>query len=419
MSDQPAAPAVEANANSPAEGSPLPTLRLRKREERRLRGGHLWVFSNEVDTRATPLKDFAPGDAVTVVASNGRFLGHGYVNPRSLIAARVLSREQAVIPDRDLLAARLRQAMTLRQHWLRQDRWCRLVHGEGDLLPGLVVDRFDELLVGQITTAGMARWQDTLAGLLRELVPGVTALRWANDTSVRDLEGLPREVTMGFGAEPAQLTVSEGEARFELPGAGGQKTGWYYDQRTNRERLLGLLQPGHRVLDVFSYVGAWGIRAAMAGAGPVTCVDSSAAAMEAVSHNASLNGVEVGTRQGDAATVLKALASEGQRFEVIVLDPPALIPRRKDIEAGTKAYWQLNELAMRLLADDGLLVSCSCSHHLTEESLVGIVAGCARHQHRDIQLLARGEQAPDHPVHPAIDQTRYLKALYCRVSKRS
>ncbi|MEO0422773.1 MAG: class I SAM-dependent rRNA methyltransferase [Pseudomonadota bacterium] len=402
----------------PVVETPYALLTLRKREERRLRAGHLWVFSNEVDTRTTSLKDFAPGDPVTVVGSSGRFLGHGYVNPRSLIAARVLSRDPGVLPNEALLGARLRQAVALREGWLRQARWGRLVHGEGDLLPGLVVDRFDDLLVGQVTTAGMARWQDTLAHLLRDIVPGVKALRWANDTAVRDLEGLPRESCMGFGELPDQLTVEEGDARFELPGGGGQKTGWYYDQRRNRERLLPMIQPGHRVLDVFSYVGAWGIRAALAGAGPVTCVDSSAPALAAVAHNAALNGVEVQARQGDAAGVLKALAGEGQRFDVIVLDPPALIPRRKDIEAGTKAYWQLNELAMRLLADDGLLVSCSCSHHLTEESLLRVVAGCARHQHRDLQVLMRGEQAPDHPVHPAIEQSRYLKALYCRVSAR-
>ncbi|MEM9385182.1 MAG: class I SAM-dependent rRNA methyltransferase [Pseudomonadota bacterium] len=402
----------------PVLNTPYPRLTLRKREERRLRGGHLWVFSNEVDTRATPLKDFAPGDAVTVVGSSGRFLGHGYVNPRSLIAARILSREPDVLPDEALLSARLRQAVALREGWLGQARWCRLIHGEGDLLPGLVVDRFDELLVGQITTAGMARWQDALGELLREHAPGVRALRWANDTAVRDLEGLARESRMGFGEPPAKLTVKEGDARFELPGAGGQKTGWYYDQRANRERLLPMLREGHRMLDVFSYVGAWGIRAALAGAGPVVCVDSSSPALDAVAHNAALNGVEVKTHQGDAAAVLKALAAQGQRFDVLVLDPPALIPRRKDIEAGTKAYWQLNELAMRLVADDGLLVSCSCSHHLSEESLLGVVAGCARHQRRDLQILMRGEQAPDHPVHPSIEQSRYLKALYCRVGAR-
>ncbi|MEO0971634.1 MAG: class I SAM-dependent rRNA methyltransferase [Pseudomonadota bacterium] len=401
-----------------ASAGELPILKLRKREERRVRGGHLWVYSNEVDTKATPLKAFSPGDPVTLHASNGRFLGHGYVNPRSLIAVRLLSRSASRVPDEALLEERLRGAIALREQWLGSSEWGRLVHGEGDLLPGLVLDRYGDLLVGQITTAGMARWQEALERLLPTLLPQVNALRWANDTAVRELEGLARDTTVGFGTPCDTLHVEEGEARFALPAASGQKTGWYYDQRANRERLLPWLRPGARVLDVFSYVGAWGIRAAMAGAGPVTCVDASRPALDALKANAQANGVSIGTRQGDAAQVLKDLANEGQRYEVIIVDPPALIPRRKDVEAGTRAYWQLNELAMRLLADDGLLVSCSCSHHLTEEALTGIVAGCAKHQHRAAQIIARGEQAPDHPVHPAIVETRYLKALFCRVSGR-
>lgn len=403
----------------PARAAPLPhaELRLKRREERRLRGGHLWVFSNEVDTDATPLRAFAPGDPVSVVAAGGRFLGNGYVNPHSLIAARLLSRHEDTPVSAALLRARLRAAIALRERWLGTARFARLVHGEGDLLPGLVVDRYDDVLVGQLTTAGMERWRATLATALGELT-GAATLLWANDLGVRELEGLARETHVAFGTAPAEVTVEEGGARFAIPATAGQKTGWYYDQRANRERLRALVRPGDRVLDVFSYVGAWGIQAALAGAGEVTCVDSSRPALALAQANAQRNGATLQTRQGDAAAVLKALAQEGRRFEVVILDPPALIPRRKDVEAGTRAYRQLNELALRLLADDALLVSCSCSHHLPEEALTGVVAGAARHQQRELQILARGEQAADHPVHPDIEQTRYLKALFCRVRTR-
>ncbi len=400
---------------APADGTPRAVVRLKKREERRLRAGHLWVFSNEVDTRATPLTDFAPGDEVVVQSASGRFVGAGYVNPRSLISVRLLTRNAAEGLDEPLLRRRLQAAAALRERWLAEPRWCRLVYGEADLLPGLVVDRYDDLLVGQITTAGMERCRAQLEALLAEL-PGVRALLWANDAAVRTLEGLPRRAEVGFGEVPDTVLVREGEATFEVSPAGGQKTGWYYDQRENRARLARYAR-GARVLDVFSYVGAWGVQAGLAGAASVTCVDSSAPALAAAARNGERNGIDLETLAGDAATVLKTLAAEQRRFDLVVLDPPALIPRRKDVDAGKRAYWQLNELALKLLADEGVLVSCSCSHHLPEAELTTIVGGCARHQGRHLQVLERGEQGIDHPVHPAIPETRYLKAVYCRVTR--
>jgi 23S rRNA (cytosine1962-C5)-methyltransferase len=402
------------DAPAGADPSGPRTLRLRRREERRLKAGHLWVFSNEVDTRATPLKDCEPGEDVTLLSSSGRFLGYGYVNPASLISVRLLSRRRQELPDASWLARRIHEALALRSRWLGEARYCRLVHSEGDLLPGLVVDRYGELLVAQITTAGMERRREAIAELLQG-IDGVTALLWANDVPVRTLEGLERSTEVAFGEVPDTVMVQEGDARFEVAPVAGQKTGWYYDQRENRRRLS-RYAPDARVLDVFSYVGAWGVSAALAGARAVTCIDSSAPALAAASANAERNGVALEAIVGDAAETLKALAHQQRRFDVIVIDPPALIPRRKDKQAGTRAYWQLNELAMRLLADDAILVSCSCSHHLDEQELTHIVAGCARHQHRQLQVLERGEQSPDHPVHPSIPETRYLKAVFCRVT---
>ncbi len=204
---------------------------------------------------------------------------------------------------------------------------------------------------------------------------------------------------------------------FAAPLAEGQKTGWFYDQAANRALLGRLMPPGARVLDVCSYVGAWALTALMSGAGRATCVDASQAALDFAQRNAAAAGKTLETLRGDAFEVLKSLHEAGERFDVVILDPPAFIKRRKDIPQGQAAYRKLNQLAMNLIERDGLLVSCSCSYHLEEQQLVGAVQAAARHSARFAQIIAFGGQSPDHPVHPAIPETRYLKALFCRVSR--
>ena len=201
-----------------------------------------------------------------------------------------------------------------------------------------------------------------------------------------------------------------------VPMAGAQKTGWFYDQAANRELFRRLLWPGVKVLDVCSYVGAWAISALRSGAREALCVDSSAGALAAAESNAIANGVSVRVRRGDAFEVLEQLQLEGERFDVVVLDPPAFIKRRKDLPRGEAAYRKLNQLAMRLLEPDAMLVSCSCSFHLPADDLAGLIQAAARHTSRYVQVLAAGGQASDHPVHPAIPESRYLKAFFCRVT---
>jgi 23S rRNA (cytosine1962-C5)-methyltransferase len=389
----------------------LPPLILRKNEDRRLRAGHLWVFSNEVDTVRTPLKNFAPGDAVEIQSHSGRFIGNGYVNPNSLICARILSRDATHAPDRSLLVHRLNIALSLRQR-LYARPFYRLVFGESDALPGLVVDRYGELLVVQITTAGMERLRDDIAAALEKVIKPAGIL-WRNDVGMRELEGLPLYTDI-TGAVPDTAMIEEHGQRFEVPLSGGQKTGWFYDQYDNRGRMLRYL-PGRRLLDVFSYVGAWGVTAAARGASDVHCVDSSAAALACVQRNASLNGVEVTGHQGDAFDVLRELHTAGEKFDVVILDPPAFVKRKKDLAAGRDAYRRINQLGMQLLNRDGLLISCSCSHHMPAQDLLLAIQSGARHLDRDAQLLEQGGQAADHPVHPAIPETAYLKAFYVRV----
>lgn len=391
----------------------LPTIVLRRHEERRLQRGHLWVYSNEVDTQTTPLKGFTPGDPVTVLAQGGQPLGSGYVNPHSLICARLISYQRDVVLDRRLLAARLGAALALRE--ALYDRPCyRLVHGEGDGLPGLVVDRYADVLVVQIGTAGMERLRAELIPALVELLaPRAILLR--NDSPLRTLEGLDSAVETVHGSLPERLAIDEGGLRFEVAATGGQKTGWFFDQRPNRDRLL-RYAPGKRVLDLFSYVGAWGLRAAAAGASEVLCVDSSAPALAQLAANATANGLDdrVATRRGDVFEVLRALREAGARYEVVVVDPPALIKRGKDHKAGLEAYRRLNRLALQVLAPGGVILTSSCSFHLTRDELRGALERAARQVDVELQILEQGHQGPDHPVHPAIVETDYLKCLVAR-----
>ena len=390
----------------------LPPLILKKNEDRRLRAGHLWVFSNEVDTAKSPLKGFEPGDLAEIQASNGHVIGTGYVNPNSLIAARILSRDPRHPPDRSLLVHRLNVALALRER-LYPGPYYRLLFGESDGLPGLTVDRYGDVLVAQITTAGMERMKaDVVAALEKVIKPAAILLR--NDTGIRELEGLPLYTETALGDVPDVVRVEEHGLVFQAPLAAGQKTGWFFDQYANRARLFPYVKK-QRVLDVCSYVGAWGVQAAVHGATGVTCVDSSAAALEWAGKNAAANGVQLTLLEADAFDALKELREAGEKFGVVVLDPPAFVKRRKDLAAGSEAYRRLNQLAMQLLERDGMLISCSCSHHMAGEDLLAAIQSASRHLGRDAQVLEQGMQAPDHPLHPAIPETAYLKAFYMRV----
>ncbi|MDQ5910243.1 MAG: rRNA (cytosine1962-C5)-methyltransferase [Pseudomonadota bacterium] len=401
-------------SEAPSSPTELAPLRLRKNEDRRLRAGHLWVYSNEVDVEATPLRDFQPGQPVTIQASNGKFIGTGYINPHVLLCARLVSRDPEHPLNPSLLVHRLNVALSLRER-LYARPFYRLVHGEGDGLPGLIVDRYGDLCVAQLTTAGMDRVkEDVLAALQKVLKP--QAVLWRNDSPVREIEGLERYVVDAAGEVPETVVVEEDDLRFQVAPRTGQKTGWFYDQRDNRTRLDRYVRD-RRVLDVFSYVGAWGIRAAVRGAREVLSVDSSAPALELAAANAALNGVSDRVRfeQGDAFEVLKALREARERFDVVIVDPPAFIKRRKDLKEGTLAYRRINEMAMQVLERDGVLASCSCSQLFPREALEQTLLQASRHLDRNLVILEQGRQGPDHPFPPAIPETDYLKAVFARV----
>jgi 23S rRNA (cytosine1962-C5)-methyltransferase len=392
----------------------VPVLKLKRGEDRRLRAGHLWIFSNEVDTAATPLTQFEPGAAVQVHSDRDQFLGFAYVNPRTLIAARIVGRDAAYPLDGSLLVHRLRVALALREKLYREPYY-RLAFGESDGLPGLVLDRYGDVLVAQSGTAGIDRLRAEIEDAVAKVV-GTKTLVWKNDSGARDLEGLALDVSAS-GEIPQEITVREQGVEFVAPLAQGQKTGWFYDQAANRERLRRYLPAGARVLDVCSYVGAWAVTAMKGGAGSATCVDSSATALGYVERNAKANGVTVETVRDDAFDALKALQEKGARYDVVILDPPAFAKRKKDVPQATAAYRKLNQLALPLIERDGILVSCTCSHHMPADDLAAAIQGAARHASRFVQILELGGQSPDHPVHPAIPETRYLKAFFCRVTR--
>lgn len=390
------------------------TLQLKPQSDKRLRAGHLWIYSNEVDVAKTPLKDFESGQQVEVINAKGKSMGLAYINPNNLICARLFSRDKKYPLDKSLLVHRFNIALSLREAMNEQGCY-RLVYGDSDFLPGLVVDRFADILVVQIATQGMERVRnDIIDALVQVLKPRGILLK--NDSRSRKAEGLPEYVEVVYGEVPDQVPLVENGVKFEAPVMAGQKTGWFYDHRASRARLADYVA-GKRVLDVFSYIGGWGVQAAAFGAESVTCIDSSEFALDLVEHNAELNNVRdrVGTLQGSAFEAMKMLIDEGERFDVVIVDPPAFIPKRKDIKSGEQAYRRINDLAIRLLNKGGVLVSASCSMHLERERLVNILRASSRHLDRDLQILEQGGQTFDHPVNPAIPETDYLKAIFARV----
>lgn len=388
------------------------SLRLKAHEERRLRAGHLWAYSNEIDTAVTPLKGLKPGTLCRLEDARGKALGVGYVHPNVLLSVRLLTGQVDALIDREWFERRLRQALSLRERLYPSPHY-RLVFGESDGLPGLVIDRYGDLLSVQLTTAGMEALKEPLVEALQRLLKPKGIL-FRNDNAMRQTEGLPSEDEV-WGEVPEEVELLESGVRLLAPLRAGQKTGFFYDQHANRDRVLPYVR-GARVLDVFSYVGGWAARAAAAGATSVACIDSSELALDYAARNMAAQGAAPETLRGDALDLLKQLRAEGRQFDVVVVDPPALIKRKKDEEAGQAHYAALNRAAMHLLAADGILVSCSCSHHLSEEQLQRILLRESRQAGRRLQILERGGQGPDHPVHPAIPETLYLKAFYCRVT---
>ena len=389
-------------------GDRHPVVRLQPRKHRRVKAGHPWVYSNEIEM--TPeLRRLPRGGLVTLVNAGGDPLGTAMFNPHSLVVARLLTPEPDAAVDADFLAERLRRALLLRERLVGAP-WYRLVHAEADGLPGLVIDRFGDVAAVQVNTAGMDRLEpDLLSALDAVLAPRAVVLR--NDGAVRALEGLESYVRVAKGAIEGPVAVEENGVRFAADLLTGQKTGWFYDQRDNRAFVAGLSR-GARVIDIYAYLGGFGIQAAAAGAREVTIVDRSQPALDLAAHSAALNGVAERCRfvRAGAFEEMERLAAIGERFDVVVADPPAFVKSRKDLGAGLRGYAKMVRLAAPLVAPGGFLLAASCSHNVETEMFALQVRQGLEQAGRNGRILRTAGAAADHPVHPFLPESAYLKA---------
>jgi 23S rRNA (cytosine1962-C5)-methyltransferase len=383
-----------------------PVIRLRAREGRRVRAGAPWVFSNEV-TMSEAAKMLAPGSIVNVAGDDGREFGTFYFNPKSLIAARQLDRAAGADIDAAFLEARLKRTLALREQIYARPFY-RLVHAEGDLLPGLVVDRFGDTLSVQIATAGMeALTEPLLEALDRVLAPEAVILR--NDVPARTLEGLDSYVRVVKGA-PARVTVEESAIRYFADLASGQKTGWYYDQRDNRAFAASFAK-GKSVLDAYCYTGGFALAAAEAGARECVGLDGSAPALALAEESAAANRLMAKFVKCDVFEELERLSLAKETFDVMIADPPPFVRARKDLETGAKAYRKLARLAAGLVAPQGILLLASCSHNMPAERFaLECALGIAR-AGRSARLIRQSGAGADHPIHPMLPESAYLKLL--------
>lgn len=397
--------ADEVTASGAPEARPAGRLVLRRGEDRRVRGGHPWIFSNEVEAWEGALDH---GALAEVTDQRGAFLGVAYVNRHSLICARVLTRRRDEI-DTDFFVRRFERARRLREGLWPGETAMRLVYGESDQLPGLVVDRYGDWLSVQVLTLGMERRLEQVRAALEQVFAPRGAV-FAGDSPMRALEGLPRRREAWWGEVPDRVPVTVGGFPLEVDLVGGQKTGLFLDQRENRRRAE-LRARGRRALDVFCYHGEWALHLARGGATEVLAIDSSAPALEAAAANAARAGFgeRIAFRRGSAFDELRALEEAGERFGIIALDPPALVKSRKSLAAGARAYRELNRAAMSLLEEDGVLVTCSCSHHLDDALFRQVLLESARAARRPMRVLDWAGEAPDHPQLLAVPETHYLK----------
>ncbi|GEO82446.1 class I SAM-dependent rRNA methyltransferase [Pararhodospirillum oryzae] len=395
----------------PTVASPLslPVVHLLPGHARRVRQGHPWVFSNEIAMDGGA-KGLEPGTLVVIRDAGEEALAVATFNPHSLIAARILDRDPRAVIDEAWLAGRLARAVALRAR-LGNAPFDRLVHGEADGLPGLIVDRLGDVLAVQVNTAGMERLTPLLIPVLVEaLAPSAIVL--LNDTPARALEGLPQETRLAHGAVDGAVPVTENGFTYYADVLEGQKTGWFFDQRANRAFVAGLAA-GETVLDVCTYAGGFGLLALARGARSALLVDRAAAGLELARRAAAGAGLDAGltTETGEAFAVLERLAREGRRFGVVVCDPPAFAKSRKDQGAAAKGYRKMARLAAGLVKPGGFLFTASCSHHMPADRFFEETAHGLGQAGRSGRLLRAAGAGPDHPIHPALPESAYLKTL--------
>ncbi|HLI11971.1 MAG TPA: class I SAM-dependent rRNA methyltransferase [Alphaproteobacteria bacterium] len=388
--------------------SARPSLRLRPGQHKRLQFGHPWAYSNEIALDAAA-KMLAPGSLVRLETATGAPLGVAFFNPHSLVAARLLARDPDAPVDNAFIATRLRHALALRET-LYTEPYYRLVHAEADGLPGLIVDRYGDVLACQLNAAGIDRLSEPIIAALEEVLqPRTILLR--NDSSVRSLEGLERYVRVAKGSLGEPVELQENGCRFLADLEGGQKTGWFFDQRDNRAFMARLGRDG-RVADFYCYTGGFAVAAAVAGARDVIAVDRSEAALALAERAAALNGVAARCRfaRGEAFAEMERRIAAGERFDVVICDPPAFVKSKRDLATGAKGYRKMARLAAQLAAPGGFVFLASCSHNMEPERFAEELRRGLAQAGRTGRILRSAGAAPDHPIHPFLPESAYLKA---------
>jgi 23S rRNA (cytosine1962-C5)-methyltransferase len=384
---------------------------LRSGRDKRIRNGHLWVYQGEIGIIGIEVKS---GDVVEVLDNRGRFLGLGYYNQASQIAVRLLTREREKI-DADFFRARLQKAIDYRSRIKPGASSYRMIYGEGDLLPGLVVDRFEENLVVQFLTMGMEVNHDLIVNLLIELCKPAAIIE-RSDLPVRRLEELPERAGCIYGTCPAEITIRDNGLKFQVNLMEGQTTGYFLDQSANRA-VVSTYCKDRRVLDCFCHVGSFAIHAANGGAKSVLGIDVSDDAIRMAEANAALNGFQDICRfkSANAFDFLRDQVGQKQSYDLIILDPPAFTKSKQTVDSAIRGYKEINLRGLKLLESGGILATCSCSHHMNSELFWDVINTAAADCKKQIRLLERRTQGLDHPVLMGVPETEYLKCFIFEV----
>ncbi len=382
---------------------------LRPTREARVRSGHPWVFSSDIEKAQG---EFEPGDVVNVESSKGTFLGQAFYNPNSQIALRMLTyRDEKV--DKEFFKNRIRTAWEYRQRFCDINS-CRLVFSGSDFLPGLIVDKFADTLVIQSLSLGIEKWKDAIVeGLVETCSP--TGIYERSDVPVRRLEGMEQTTGLLYGEVPERVEMTENGIRFLVDVIHGQKTGFFLDQKENRREVMRLCE-GARVLDCFTHNGSFALHAAKAGAASVLGVDISEEAVEVARENARINGLtNVEFEAHNCFDHLRELTDAKEKYDVVILDPPAFTKTRAQVESALRGYKEINLRGLKLVRNGSFLVSCSCSQHVSEDKFVEVINTAARDSKKRLRFVELRSQGHDHPVLPASPETRYLKCAIIQV----
>lgn len=389
-----------------------PVVKLKKKHEKRIKSGHLWIYSNEVERID---KTIPVGSLVDVVTSSGEYIGTGFFNPHKLITVRLLTRKEETI-NKEFFSKRIRKAKELRESYFIHRNSYRMVHSESDFLPGLIVDKYNDSYSIQLNSAGIENYQDVIVNILvNEYHAKNIILR--NDTTARELEGLPRYKKQIYGEKHEEI-ISDGKLKFKVDLLEGQKTGIYLDQMENHHELIPLSK-NSEVLDVFCNEGGFSIAALYGGASKVTSIDISDESLARFKENIELNGLDssrVEIINDDAFDILKVMVKEGRKFDLINLDPPSFTKSKKNVPQAKKGYFVVNHHAFNLIKEGGYIATSSCSHHISDNEFLNLVTIAALKAKREFVIFKISGASPDHPVHPRMPETKYLKFMLIRVT---